>query len=289
MMSMFNKRTPSTASAKERLDQDPDIMLEARALQGLHIHEPALPVSVPGKLVPLNVIHTSHRASRETARICEEAGGAPFLQRFTANFYKKAFADPHLDQFIREHGDHHGERFAFWIAEKMGLGTPWTEERRTRPQCPFMIRDPHTNTPIQRASVHDRSSAHFAAWHSPKRSPQEWGEHFQVHDCRVWMRLHFWAAREEGLFNYPAFADYYQRFIGHFVSVYERNAPPFTRESARWSADPANIEAYLAAGRQMTDVMALKHAPGRALQTLPPSERQYTGSKAGQPSWPYDL
>ena len=68
--------------------------------------------------MPLNVIHTAHRANRETARICEEAGGAPFLARFTANFYKKAFADPHLDQFIRERGDHHGERFAYWIAEK---------------------------------------------------------------------------------------------------------------------------------------------------------------------------
>lgn len=278
MLSMFSKRSP-----KQQLDEDPDIMQEARALKGLDINAGAPTTSAPGKLVPLNVHHASHRASRETARICEEAGGAPFLRRFTARFYEKAFADPHLDQFIREHGDHHGERFAYWIAEKMGLGTPWTAERRSRPQCPFMIRG------VGMVDVHDRSSAHFAAWHSPKRSPDEWGDHFQVHDCRVWMRLHFWAAREEGLFEYPAFADYYVRFIGHFVSVYERNAPPFTRESARWSADPKNIEAYFAAGRKMVDVMQLKGQPQRALQTLPPSERLYTGSKAAAPSWPYEL
>ena len=35
--------------------------------------------------------------------------------------------------------------------------------------------------------------------------------------------------------------DYYVRFIGHFVSVYERNAPPFARESARWSQTQANL------------------------------------------------
>lgn len=77
---------------------------------------------------------------------------------------------------------------------------------------------------------HDRSSAHFAAWYSPKREPEKVGEHFKpedlrwccfrgvqglirwlwldtslkswmrmmAQDARVWMRLHFWAARETG-------------------------------------------------------------------------------------------
>ena len=31
---------------------------------------------------------------------------------------------------------------------------------------------------------------------------------------------------------------------GHFISIYSSKSPPFTRESARWSADPANIERY---------------------------------------------
>jgi hypothetical protein len=33
-----------------------------------------------------------------------------------------------------------------------------------------------------------RSSAHFAAWHSPKREPEKFGLHFKLDDCRVWMR-----------------------------------------------------------------------------------------------------
>ena len=57
-------------------------------------------------------------------------------------------------------------------------------------------------------------------------------------DARVWMRLHFWACREVGLFsggveadvvsNKPPtqlkldFQNYYERFIGHFMRIYER-------------------------------------------------------------------
>ena len=48
---------------------------------------------------------------------------------------------------------------------------------------------------------------------------------------------------------------------GHFVSVYERTAPPFARESARWSADPANVQAYLDAGRRMHDVTGCTACP----------------------------
>ena len=36
---------------------------------------------------------------------------------------------------------------------------------------------------------------------------------------------------------------------GHFVSIYSSKSPPFTRESARWSADPSNIQRYLQAER----------------------------------------
>ena len=71
------------------------------------------------------------------------------------------------------------------------------------------------------------------------------------------MRLHFWAAREAGLLENAAFADYYVRFIGHFVRVYEQAAPAFTRESERWAADPANFDAYVASGRRMDDVTGI--------------------------------
>jgi hypothetical protein len=132
------------------------------------------------------------------------------------------------------------------------------------------------------------------------------------------MRLHFWAAREEGLLEHPAFADYYTRFIAHFVSVYERTAPSFARESMRWSADKANVQRYLDAGRarragsntrtdcahapsaaqtsaicyaflraagQMPEIMDLSLRA--ALATLPAEERAYTGSAAAA-HWPYE-
>ena len=138
-----------------------------------------------------------------------DVGGLAVLRRFTSLFYEKAFADPVLDKFIRSHDDPHGERFATWIAEKMGVGTPWSDERRTPgSRCPF--HDARTGDML----VHDRSSAHFAAWHSPKREAAQFGRHFNLAECRLWMRLHFSAAREAGVFAAsPRFADYYVRFI----------------------------------------------------------------------------
>merc|ERR1719444_452336 len=129
---------------------------------------------------------------------------------------------------------------------------------------------------------HDRSSAHYAAWHSPKRDPAKWGTHFKPEDARVWMRLHFWAAREAGMCEHEAFMEYYTRFIGHFISVYSSKAPPFTRESLRWSADPRNIQKYLDAGRTMTDVIGKD--VDRELAKLPSDEQVYTGSRA-QNAW----
>ena len=139
----------------------------------------------------------------------KEVGGLDALRRFTSLFYEKAFADPVLDKFIRSHDDPHGERFATWIAEKMGAGTPWSDERRTPgSRCPFH------DARMGEMLVHDRSSAHFAAWHSPKREPAQFGRHFNLEECRLWMRLHFSAAREAGVFAAsPRFADYYVRFI----------------------------------------------------------------------------
>lgn len=131
-------------------------------------------------------------------------------------------------------------------------------------------------------SPHDRSSAHFAAWHSPKREPGKFGEHFKLDDSRVWMRLNFWALRESGIVQRsPAFADYYVKFIGHFVSVYEQTATQFARESFRWSADPANIARYIASGNRMQDVIGVRLEA--ALRDLPQEER---GDARGR-DWPY--
>ena len=94
------------------------------------------------------------------------------------------------------------------------------------------------------------------------------------------MRLHFWALRESGLIEKsPSFADYYVRFIGHFVRVYESTAPAFARDSFRWSADPAKIKAYIQNGRRMRDVLDL--SLNEALAQIPASE-------ANDSIWPYN-
>jgi truncated hemoglobin YjbI len=277
----------STATALAQLQSDPDIMEERETLQRRAEARPPVVaieevVGTIPVLVPLNVRNGAHKANSQTRDLVRSIGGLPTLRRFTTGFYEKAFADPHLDAFIRKHSDPHGERFASWIVEKFGDGTPWTDERHTRPSDVMKIG--HQMHQV----AHDRSSAHFAAWNSPKREPHKVGQHFKPDDARVWMRLHFWAAREAGLFDEKnaAFMDYYIRFIGHFISVYSSKAPPFARESARWSADPKNIEQYLASGNRMTDV--IDKPVEQALATLPQGERSYTGSRASDRLWPYD-
>jgi len=274
----------SAKPARDGLDADPDIMAERLVLTERTAMQqrcssikrmvsfllPRAEVSV--KMYPLQVVNRAHRFTSQTRELVRSVGGLPALRRFTNLFYQRAFADQHVDKFIHSHDDPHGERFASWIAEKMGDGTPWTDERRTRPAT----------------FPHDRSSAHFAAWNSHKREPHKRGDHFKPDDARVWMRLHFWAARECGLFDdHAAFMDYYVRFIAHFISVYSSQAPPFTRDSVRWSADPENIQRYLASGNIMGDVIDVP--VGAALATLPADERVYSGSGARNASWPYEL
>jgi len=269
--------------ALAELQADPDIVEEQNTLLEIPSSQNALPLHqglAPGNFVPLNVINRAHKANSETRRLVRMVG-VDKLRSFTSAFYSKVFVDPHVDKFIREQSDHHSERFALWIAEKFGDGTPWTEERRTRPRDLMRI-----GNSVQEVAF-DRSSAHFAAWHSPKREAHKMGQHFKLDDARVWMRLHFWAARDVGLFEpqYASFMDYYMRFIGHFISIYSRHSPPFTRESARWSANPQNIEKYLRCGRRMVDVIDMPVEV--ALTELPSDERLYTGSSHPTPAWPY--
>jgi truncated hemoglobin YjbI len=268
-------------AALAEMQADPDIQEELATLAGSNFDVVRVRSNKPQKFVPFNVVNRAHKANSETRRLVRMVGFEK-LHSFTAAFYEKCFADPHVDKFIRKHSDPHSERFALWIVEKFGDGTPWTESRKSRPRDLMQIGG-------QVAEVaYDRSSAHFAAWHSPKREAHKIGQHFKLDDARVWMRLHFWAAREVGLFEpqYAAFMDYYVRFIGHFVSVYSRHSPPFTRESARWSANPQNIEKYLAAGNFMFDV--IDKSVEDALRELPEVERTYTGSSHPHPAWPYD-
>ena len=212
----------------------------------------------------------THVPTSESATLIDDIGGLPALEKMTNSFYDKAFRDATLDKFIRSHDDPHGSRFARWIHQKLTGSTAWDEERATRSNVPVEVANGHTIV------VHDRTSAHVAAWHSPKRPSHKFGRHFKLDECRVWMRLHFWALRECNLDK--SFVDYYVRFIGHFVSVYEGSAPAFARDSYRWSADPKNIDKYVEAGYKMNDVLGL--SLGSALAQIPEEE-------ANDDVWPY--
>ena len=218
----------------------------------------------PFQFIPLQR-SGSHRPSEGSRYLMKHEVTLEDLTVLTEKFYELAFLDSRLDKFIRSHSDPHGTRFAAWIHQKLSGSNVWDQDRASRGRgCP----------------VHDRTSAHVAAWYSPKRPAEERGEHFQLDDCRVWMRLHFWALRESGLMEKsPSFSDYYVRFIAHFVRVYESTAPAFARESLKWSQDPKNIEEYIQNGRKMTDVFGLNYY-GAAHQ-IPENE-------LNDEEWPYN-
>jgi len=227
----------------------------------------------PYRFVPLRMGGNgrTHKPTVESTELIDEIGGLTTLFNMTKFFYKQAFKDATLDKFIREHDDPHAMRFAKWIHQKLTHSTVWDNDRASRSQSPVTVANGHTTI------VHDRSSAHAAAWYSPKRPAIEVGRHFKLDECRVWMRLHFWAMRETLGDTNPSFTDYYVRFIGHFVNVYEGSAPAFARESYRWS-NPDNIQMYIDNGRRMNDVLGL--SLGQSLSQLPEDE-------ASDEIWPY--
>ena len=217
----------------------------------------------------------THVPSSSSRQLLETEVSLQDLQTMTNKFYEYAFQDETLDKFIRSHNDPHGERFAKWIYQKLSGVPIWDEDRQTRDLTPHQIAGGRTSV------VHDRTSAHVAAWYSPKRPEREVGRHFNLEECRVWMRLHFWAMRESGIVEQsPSFADYYVRFIGHFVSVYEGSATMFARESFRWSSNPENITKYINDGRVMKDVLGVKYWD--AITDIPEEE-------ANDSRWPYHV
>lgn len=168
------------------------------------------------------------------AWILHNIGGSARLRSMATRFYNKAFKDNLLDTFIEDHADPHGERLGNWIAEKMGgEGPVWSN---TRPS-------------------NARGTAHRRAWHSHKRPAKQRGRRFKLADCRVWMRLMFWAARDEGLDNHPQFWEWYVDFISDFICIYEWSAGRYGHADADWSAEEANTAAYVKAGCVMKDVL----------------------------------
>ena len=188
--------------------------------------------------VPLVVRDGSHQVSEGTANLLHDIGGGDRIREFCTRFYARAFLDHTLKPFFfKDDGaTAHARRLADWIIEKMGgEGRPWSDSGR------FGMRQP----------------SHHAAWNSDKRAPEVRGEHFKLDDCRIWMRLHFWAMRECGMHQHEAFWNWYVEFIEHFVAVYERRAPRYAEEDSQWSANPVNIEHYIAQNYQMLDVIGI--------------------------------
>eukprot|EP00566_Odontella_aurita_P020170 CAMPEP_0113545988 /NCGR_PEP_ID=MMETSP0015_2-20120614/11563_1 /TAXON_ID=2838 /ORGANISM="Odontella" /LENGTH=290 /DNA_ID=CAMNT_0000446407 /DNA_START=187 /DNA_END=1056 /DNA_ORIENTATION=+ /assembly_acc=CAM_ASM_000160 len=264
-------------SSDEDLTKESTILLSKDgyevAFEDLHTKTPR-----PFRFVPLRMGGNgrTHVATDASAALVEEVGSLPVLQNMTERFYEKAFKDATLDKFIRSRSDPHGKRFAAFIHQKLGgPGRVWDADRASRSQKPVTLAHG------QRVVVHDRTSAHVAAWHSPKRADKDVGRRFQLDECRVWMRLHFWAMREAGVLELsPSFADYYVRFIGHFVRVYESTAPTFARESLRWSKKQENIDTYMKNECIMDDVLGL---------TFEEAFEQLPGLEANDMHWPYIL
>jgi len=172
-----------------------------------------------------------------SARILADIGGSETLRAVATRFYNHCFLDKHLDKFIEDHSDPHGERLGNWFAEKMGGEGPiWSN---TRPR-------------------NARSMAHARSWYSHKREKEKRGRRFKLDDCRIWMRLMFWSAREEGLAEHKPFWAWFVMFISHFICVYEYTAGEYGQESSEWSANASNVERYEKAGHVMNDVISTR-------------------------------
>ena len=249
---------------KDFRDSDPELQQEAIAFTNDNGDE-ATPVPVqtsvkqdgtttsyPYRHIPLSLDGRTHIPSDDTKDLMETEVTFDDLYDMTSKFYELAFEDDTLDQFIHSHQDPHGERFAKWIYQKFSGETIWDDDRH-------ILRD---LTPKELAGgrglhvVQDRTTAHVAAWYSRKRKPEHVGRKFTVNECRVWMRLHFYAMRHVGLVDKsPTFADYYMRFIAHFMNVYNSQAPQYAQDSYDWSADTTNVETYMKNGHTMIDLV----------------------------------
>jgi hypothetical protein len=132
-----------------------------------------------------------------------------------------------------------------------------------------------------RVAVHDRSSAHVArvalaeARAGRARAPLQARRRARV-DAAALLR---------GAARRPLRARAVVRELLRQVRrplrarVRARGARVRPREAARWSADRANFEAYVASGRRMDDVLGVPLR--QALRDLPPDEAEDDG-------WPYN-
>ncbi|CAK9002867.1 Acyl-CoA dehydrogenase AFT10-1 (AF-toxin biosynthesis protein 10-1) [Durusdinium trenchii] len=184
--------------------------------------------------VPLLRVFGSVTPNDKTSELMDDIGEDRIVG-MTDRFYQYMFEDAWLDQFVRSHEDPHGRRLGTWFVEKMGGGEIWT-----------MSRPPDS-----------RTKAHRDAWTSPKRDPSKHGRRFKISDTRMWIRNMGMAARAEGLDAHQPFFNHFRQLLTAFIGVYERSAPPFVAIDFNWSANPKNIEQYVANGHVHLDLVAL--------------------------------
>jgi hypothetical protein len=177
-------------------------------------------------------------SSKSTGPLLTDIGGGDRIREFCTRFYSRMFVDDHLKQFIFETdgAEAHGKRLGDWIIEKMGCkleGEPWTESGR----------------------YGQRQPSHFKSWNNDKRKPNVRGQHFKLDDSRIWIRLHFWAARECGLSEHGPFWNWYKEVMSEFIAIYESRASKFVEEDAEWSSKKQNVQKYLHDGNVMKDIV----------------------------------
>lgn len=219
----------------------------------------------------------------DTIQLLEDIGGVDTITIVTNQFYEYFWRDEHLKQFLGKLHyplTTHGRRLAMYIAEMMGdRNRPWTRDTRaSTTTCPYRSMDVPIATG-HTVKVQARADAHWVAWHSVTRDPANVGRRFKLDDCRVWMRLLFWAAHSTGVAaRFPRFLNYLVLFVGHFIPIYERTARVFARNEARWCLSDSNLARYAEDGYIMRDVVNVPLA--EAAKDLPQEERYDN-------KWPY--
>ena len=175
----------------------------------------------------------------ESADLLRNIGGGDRIREICTRFYARAFVDMKLKEFFFnfDGATSHAFRLANWIIEHMGgEGKPWFESGRWM----------------------SREASHTEAWGNERREPELRGVPFKLIDCRVWIRLHFWAVRECGLAGHESFMRWYVTFLSYFVQIYEITAKEYVQQDSQWSGDKNNTKNYLSNGYRMVDLMGAK-------------------------------
>ena len=178
----------------------------------------------------------AHLLGENSAKLLEGVGGPERMVAMCDRFYKKVFKDSHINKFVTDESEPHAQRLGLWLAEKMGGKPYWSR-----------IRHPD-----------DRSRSHAKAWRCPRREMEKMGQRFKLDDCRIWMRLMYWAGREEGLDKHREFWQLFKKIIGYGIGIYEYTAPAYYIESAAWSNSERKIAEYVIENKRvMKDVIGV--------------------------------